>query len=422
MVVAWLALAASLAAAQTQPLAGPAKQLADIRGSMERWVLMARPDAADPEIRTLARELTGLHQRSTTAKPDDAPTITQLQKDFDDWKARFANLAYQRRPEGAPNDPAVFRKQLERGIGGLGQLHADSTRANAQVNALKGLVSPTAFQWYVEGSKDRSGVNGLPGWYAPRPARAPAAAALTTGPGGSVPQGWTGPSDGGTDVQLDAPPDPAVGAGVAKIGERLWKNGGTVGSCYAGVKSILQNLGIVSSFWGKKGRDGEGRLVRGDENSGAYQFNKWVEEHPTLQNRKLLRIPQPAWPLQVSNVVVWGRGVCGYSDDWGHIEMIYKLSPDKRQAWAVSDHSQEFNVDCFKREAERSNAAASQLSALRLAVTQAQAAAQDKSLDRRAALAARRALAQKKAELSRAEQAAERVSVYRIGPPPPAAP
>ena len=421
MIVAWLALAASLAAAQTQPPAGPAKQLADIRGSMERWVLMARPDAADPEIRTLAQELTGLHQRSTTAKPDDAPTIAQLQKDFDDWKLRFARLAFDRRPEGAPNDLAIYRKQLERGIGGLAQLQ-DSARANAQVSALKRLVDPTAFQWYVEGSRDRGGASAIPGWSAPQASRAPSASALRSGPGGSVPQGWTGPSDGGTDLQTAEPPDPEVAAGVSKAGEKLWKNGGTVESCYAGVKSILTKLGVVSSFWGRKGRDGEGKQVLTNENQGAYQFNKWVEEHPTLQRRKLLKVSQPVWPLQISNIVVWGRGVCGYNDRWGHIEMIYKLSPDKRQGWAVSDHSQEFNVDCFKREAARANAAEGTLYGLRLAVTQAQSAVQAAGADRRAALAAKRALAQKRAELSKAEQSAERVTVYRIGPEPPAGP
>lgn len=429
--LAWLALAAALAAAQTQPAAGPAKQLADIRGSMERWVLMARPDAADPEIRTLAQELTGLHQRSTTTKPDDAPTIETLQKDFDDWKTRFARLAFDRRPEGAPNDPAVYRKQLERSIGGLGQLHETSARANSQVSALKRLVDPTAFQWYVEGSRDRAGIDGMAGWSAPQPSRAPSASAsaLRAGPTGSVPQGWTGPSNGGTDVQLQEPPDPQVAAGVSTIGERLWKRGGKVESCYAGVKAILQNLGVVSSFWGSKGRDGEGKAVLKDENQGAFEFNKWVEQHPTLQHRKLLRVPQPAWPLQISNIVVWGPGVCGYNDTWGHIEMIYKLSPDKRQGWAVSDHSQEFNVDCFKREALRANAAGAKLSDLRLAVAQAQTAAKDQAVGRRAspqarhaAQAARLALAQKRAELAKAEEAAERVSVFRIGPPPPSAP
>jgi len=322
-----LALSASLSLAQTAP-GGPAQQLTDLRGSMEHWVLMARPDAADPEVRQLAEHLTGLHTRAVKTQPNEADAIVTLQRDFNDWKDRFAKLCFERRPAAAPNDYAVYRKQLETGIGGLAQLHVEASGAGKQVSTLQRLVDPMSFRWYVEGSKDRSGPAGTPGWLQAKPDRGPASAA-----GADLPPGWTQAApDKPSDLQTDAPPDPALVSGVEKLGERKWKYGGTVGQCYAGVKGLLEKLGVVSSFEGRRGRDGDGKLVRTNELTGAYQFNRWVEDHPTLQKRKLRRVPEPSWPLAISDVVVWGRGVCGYNDDWGHIEMIYKLSPDKRSA------------------------------------------------------------------------------------------
>lgn len=404
-----LTLSASLSLAQSAP-GSPAKELGDLRGSMEHWVLMARPDAADPEARQLAQQLTALHTRAVKTQPAEADAIVTLQRDFSDWKDRFAKLCFDRRPAAAPNDYAVYRKQLETGIGGLAQLHLEAAGATQHVAALKRLVDPMSFQWYVEGSKDHSGVGGIPGWLQAKADRGPASAGL--------PAGWTQAApDKPSDLQTDAPPDPTVVKGVERLGERKWKYGGTVGQCYAGVKTLLEKLNVVSSFEGRRGRDGEGRAVKTNELTGAYQFDRWVENHPTLQKRRLFRKPLPAWPLEISDVVVWGRGVCGYNDDWGHIEMIYKLSADKRRAWAVSDHSQEFNVACFEREAAKANEARHALPGLRQAVAdaQAQSPAQTKSKDRRAALKARRDLAAKRAALSKAEQAADSVSVYKIG-------
>ena len=402
-----LALALSGAFAQTSPT--PVHRQADLRGSMEHWVLMARPDAVDPSVRELATQLTALHERAQDTDIS-AMSVDQLETDFTDWKERFAKLCFDRRPDGAPNDYAIYRKQLETGLNGLTQ--QQKSAAEARLSRLKTLVDPLAFNWYVERSR-AGGAASIPGW----------TVAGKTVKSVSLPKGWTQNGQGGaaTDLQTAEPPDadPVLNKKVTAFGDRLWKRGGTIGACYAGVKTVLEDLGIVSNFEGTKGRDADGNLIRVDELSGAYQFDKWVENHPTLQKRKLLRIPEPAWPLEISDVVVWGRSVCAYSDDWGHIEMIYKLSPDKRRAWAVSDHSQEFNVACFKREVEKTNAARATLPALREAVTQAQEDVTAAGTDRKKKALARASLAKKKAAARHAESVAEAVSVYKIERPAP---
>ena len=410
-------LLAALSTAFAQTAGTPQHRQAELRGSMEHWVLMARPDAADPSIKALAEELTDLHERATQTNISEL-SVSQLETDFTGWKERFARLCFDRRPEGAPNDYGIYRKQLESGIGGLAAeqkaaqaqpqgprpASVNGAAATKQLGALKRLVDPTAFSWYVERSQAGGGTASIPGWAPPSGGRTANA---------SLPAGWT-QNGGGTasDLQTGAPPevDPKIAAQTTKAGEYLWKHGGTVESCYAGVKALLMKMGVVSTFWGK---DKDGRVVTNEEVVPAYQFDRWVQNHPTLQKRKLIRVAEPAWPLDISNIVVWGPGVCGYNDTYGHIEMIYKLSPDKRQAWSVSDHSQQFAVDCFKREAEKSNEARASLPALREAVTQAQAELGGISA-RKASTLARAALGKKKAALAHAERAADSVSVYLI--------
>lgn len=401
---ALLLLAATLAGAQ---MTDSDAQRAQLTGSMEHWALLARADSADPALLALSSKLQDM--RNLGAQPLSDEGMAKLQRDFGAWKDELSNLLYGRRPESAPADPAVYRKQLEQGVAGIVD-YAATRKTSQKVAVLGRLVDPAQLNWALERSRDRDGALGdLPrfsDWTGPNGERQ-----SPSGAPRRLPPGWTMPSDGVSDLATAPPSDPAIVKKVAQYGDWRRRVGGTIGSCYAGVKDILEDTLKIATF------DGKG--VRTDEIQGAYQFPRFVERHPALLKRKLARYSTPVWPLQISDIVVWGRGVCGYNPDWGHIEMIYKISPDAKQAWAVSDHSQAFNVDCFRAEAAKVADAQTKLPSLREKAASAQASYDSlkSGSDRKAAARALRVLRAAKSAAARAEAQLDRVIAYSIERP-----
>ncbi|OGR57428.1 MAG: hypothetical protein A2X36_09235 [Elusimicrobia bacterium GWA2_69_24] len=152
--------------------------------------------------------------------------------------------------------------------------------------------------------------------------------------------------------------DLAAGTKLAQIAVR--DEIGFTGYCYAYVKSALQKAGIVD----RKNIDAAG--------SGAHAklFAAFVDKNPGLVNRKLLRIPVPAWPLPIGAIVVWSPNACGYSAKSGHIEIITRVNPPQ----ACSDGCGTFQVACLEELGTVPAKAAAMLPAAQKELSEAQAA------------------------------------------------
>lgn len=169
------------------------------------------------------------------------------------------------------------------------------------------------------------------------------------------------------DLKLDEPPlnvaDIQTGARLATIA----RNGqvGFTGMCYAYTKDWLQRAGIVSRSSIDRQSTGSNPL-----NASAFLFSQFVDRHPALLNRKLRRVPNPAWPLPIGAVVVWAPTSCGYSQDHGHIEIVTRIQP----AQACSDGCGNFQWACLEELAPRAEAGRAQSPQAQQAVADAQAA------------------------------------------------
>ena len=149
------------------------------------------------------------------------------------------------------------------------------------------------------------------------------------------------PRGGATDLRqaaglkVNEPPlnsaDLSAGTKLARIAVN--DEIGFTGYCYSYVKSALQKAGIVD------------RSAIDSQNAGAHAklFAEFVEKHPALLKRKLLRIPVPSWPLPIGTVVVWSPSACGYSAKSGHIEIVTRIKPPQ----ACSDGCGTFQTACL---------------------------------------------------------------------------
>ncbi len=160
---------------------------------------------------------------------------------------------------------------------------------------------------------------------------------------------------------------------------------GFTGYCYSYVKSALQKAGIVN-------RDD---IAKVNAHRRAEQFNGFVQKNPGLLKRKLLRLPEPSWPLPIGTVVVWSPGACGYDATAGHIEIVTRIKPPQ----ACSDGCGTFQTACLDELAIDPGRAKLALPQVQQDYDEAQAA-YNALTDRRAKARAAPALAKKKAALA----------------------
>lgn len=77
----------------------------------------------------------------------------------------------------------------------------------------------------------------------------------------------------------------------------------------------------------------------------AADFAEWAVANPEAMRRelKLVKIPTPAdrLAIPVGSIIVYERGVCGFSSRAGHIEVV--TQPD----WACSDGCESLDQTCF---------------------------------------------------------------------------
>jgi hypothetical protein len=85
------------------------------------------------------------------------------------------------------------------------------------------------------------------------------------------------------------------------------------GHCYRYVKNALEASGIPIR-----------RYLDPSEELSAYSFARWAKSSPReLAAANLAPLADPDMnDLPLGSVIVWGRGVCGYSPQHGHIEIV----------------------------------------------------------------------------------------------------
>ena len=135
--------------------------------------------------------------------------------------------------------------------------------------------------------------------------------------------------------------DPIMGGKLAKAAAK-----GSLGyfshRCYEYVTYHMEKAGVIKpAQWGQLGI-GTARAVN---------FAQWAEKNPQTMRKelKLARIPTPSdiGEIPVGSIIVYGRGICGFSPTSGHIEVLVKHD------WACSDGCETLTQSCFKNAAER---------------------------------------------------------------------
>jgi hypothetical protein len=106
-----------------------------------------------------------------------------------------------------------------------------------------------------------------------------------------------------------------------ELAHDVWENAkGFTGYCYAAVKDSLDT--ILPKGW---------RSQVGP--SSAYQFANSLNQNPKLFDKLKLRkidpktLPDNKFP--VGAIIVYGRGMCGFSAEHGHIEIVVSVDPPK---------------------------------------------------------------------------------------------
>jgi hypothetical protein len=110
-----------------------------------------------------------------------------------------------------------------------------------------------------------------------------------------------------------------------ELAQNVWDNAkGFTGYCYAAVKDSLDT--ILPSGWRKDVAP-----------ASAYQFASSINRNPKLFDKLKLRKIDPSTvhdkELPVGAIIVYGRGMCGFSREYGHIEIVVATKP----AQACSD-------------------------------------------------------------------------------------
>lgn len=243
------------------------------------------------------------------------------------------------------------------------------------------------------------------GWPASADAAVPA-----SGPWGAARSGFRRLTPRPADTSFKQPDglktsEPPLNAADLSAGTKLARISkadeiGFTGYCYSYVKSALQKAGIVS-------RDD---IAKAGAASHAKQFNEFVQKNPALLKRKLLRIPNPSWPLPIGTVVVWSPGACSYSAESGHIEIITRIKPPQ----ACSDGCGTFQTACLDELSSDPARAAAELPAAQADFDQAQSA-YDALTDRKARRLAAAGLSKRKAALAKVKSRLEpRVAAYVV--------
>ncbi|MCX5785869.1 MAG: hypothetical protein NTX59_09280 [Elusimicrobia bacterium] len=112
--------------------------------------------------------------------------------------------------------------------------------------------------------------------------------------------------------------------------------------CYEYVTYHMQNAGVIKpAQWGQLGI-GSARAVN---------FAQWAVKNPQTMRKelKLARIPTPSDTAEIplGSIIVYGRGICGFSPTSGHIEVLVR--PNR----ACSDGCETLTQSCFKNAAQR---------------------------------------------------------------------
>ena len=168
-----------------------------------------------------------------------------------------------------------------------------------------------------------------------------------------------GAARAGLELQTPAPVKVLSGGGMSKnistledydaeTGKRLARAAetGNLGyfnhSCYEYVAYHMQNAGVIRPEQWDQLRIGPDRAV---------DFAVWAVKNPETMRRelKLARIPTPSdkAEIPVGSIIVYGKGVCGFSSSSGHIEVLVR--PD----WACSDGCESLDQGCFEDAAAR---------------------------------------------------------------------
>jgi len=113
-------------------------------------------------------------------------------------------------------------------------------------------------------------------------------------------------------------------------------------SCYEYVAYHMQNAGVIRpEQWDQ--------LKIGPDH--AVDFAIWAVDNPETMRKelKLARITTPSdkAEIPIGSIIVYGKGVCGFSKSSGHIEVLVR--PD----WACSDGCESLDQNCFSDAATR---------------------------------------------------------------------
>lgn len=130
--------------------------------------------------------------------------------------------------------------------------------------------------------------------------------------------------------------DEAAGARLAAAAAK-GNLGAFYGKCYEYVSYHMEAAGVIRpEQWGA--------LSIGPDY--AADFAEWAVANPVAMRRelKLVKIPTPAdkMSIPVGSIIVYERGVCGFSRKAGHIEVVTR--PD----WACSDGCESLDQACFE--------------------------------------------------------------------------
>jgi hypothetical protein len=101
------------------------------------------------------------------------------------------------------------------------------------------------------------------------------------------------------------------------------------GRCYHYVKQHLRDAGFD--------------ITPVDGQVGAYEFGEWADAHPDeLSQMGFQKITPDLDQIPKGSILVWDRGQCGYSADYGHIEIVV----DDDSSKACSDFCGHIKKDC----------------------------------------------------------------------------
>jgi hypothetical protein len=101
------------------------------------------------------------------------------------------------------------------------------------------------------------------------------------------------------------------------------------GKCYHYVKQHLRNAGYD--------------IAPVDGQIGAYEFGDWANANPSaLAKMGFEKITPPLNKIPKGSVIVWRRGQCGYSAQYGHIEIVV----DDNSSRACSDFCGNIKKTC----------------------------------------------------------------------------